>query len=449
MRILLILPRDTVYRYRGLASKLIGPYAPLTLATLAALVPEELGAHIDLVDEGVQQPHYADRSYDVVGITCVAPTANRAYALAEYWRSQGAFVVLGGAHPTLMPEEAQQHANAVVIGLAEETWPQLLRDLKRGAVKNRYHAEYTGELSCPVPRRDLMPRFGYLPAPTVIANRGCNNHCFYCVVNQGNYARCVVRPMAEVVNEIRDLHARHLLFLDPNPLSNREYAKNLFEALIPLKLKWMALAPSDVIYDRELFELFVRSGCEGLMLGLESFSQDSLDESGKTFSRVRQYKEIVKTLHAHRIVVSGCFVLGFDSDTPAILNTMAETVYDLEIDFPRYGLLTPFPGTLLFDQFKRNGRLITEDWSFYDSQRVVFQPKHMSPTELQQIFDNTLKQTYSFRHIFRRVQTTPHSKLLGLMANLGMRAALLSPQKAEAQPDFVVPALEGRYRSRP
>jgi len=441
MKILLILPRDHIYRYHGLANKIIGPYAPLTLVTLAALVPKELEAQIDILDEGIQKPNYENKNYDVVGITCVTSSANRAYELSEYWRSRGAFVVLGGAHPTLMPDEAQQHANAIVVGLAEETWPQLLRDLKNGVVQKRYKIQYTGELSSPAPRRDLFPCLGYLPVPTILANRGCKNHCFYCVVNQSDYSRCVVRPIPEVIDEIQSLHTRRIIFLDPNLVSDREYAKNLLQALIPLNLKWMAPTPSDVVYDRELFELMVRSGCEGVLIGFESFSQASLDRNGKKFNQVNQYKEIVATFHAHRMAVSGCFVLGFDDDTPEILARTAEIVYEIDIDFPRYALLTPFPGSRLFTRFKSEGRLLTEDWSFYDSQHVVFRPKLMSPAQLQQIFSDTLKQSFSYRHIFHRAQVAPHSLLLSLMANLGLREALSSAWKEEARQALTLPAL--------
>lgn len=432
MKILLILPRDYLYRYHGLANKLIGPYAPLTLVTLAALVPKEFEAQIDILDEGIQKPDYEGKFYDLVGITCVASSACRAYELSEYWRSRGAFVVLGGPHPTLMQEEALQHADAVVVGLAEETWPQLLYDFKNGIVQKCYKAHYTGELSSPAPRRDLFPRLGYLPVPTMVANRGCQNHCFFCVVNQADYSRCAVRPIPEVIDEIRSLRARRIMFLDPNLVSDREYAKNLLEALIPLKLTWMAPTPSDIVYDRELFELMVRSGCEGVLIGFESFSQASLNRNGKKFNQVNQYKEIVKTLHTHGMAVSGCFVLGFDDDTPAILTRTAEIVYDIDIDFPRYALLTPFPGTRLFTRLKREGRLLTEDWSFYDSQHVVFRPRHMLPARLQQIFSDTIQQSFSYRHIFHRARVAPHSLFLSLMANLGLREALWSARKEEA-----------------
>jgi radical SAM superfamily enzyme YgiQ (UPF0313 family) len=433
MKILLILPRDNLYRYRGLANKIIGPYAPLTLVTLAALVPKELNAQIDLLDEGIQEPNYGNKNYDIVGISCVVSSANRAYELSEYWRNREAFVVLGGAHPTLMPDEAQQHADAVVVGLAEETWPQLLHDFKNGIVKKRYQARYTGELSSPAPRRDLFPRLGYLPIPTVTANRGCNNHCAYCVVNQSDYTRCVVRPIPEVIEEIKSLHARRVMFLDPNLVSDRGYAMKLLQDLMPLNLKWMTPVSVDVVNDRELFDLMIRSGCEGVLIGFESFSQTSLNRSGKKFNQVKQYKEIVKTFHVNGIAVLGCFVLGFDDDTPAILSRTAEIVYDIDVDLPRYALLTPFPGSHLFTRFKKEGRLLTEDWSFYDSQHVVFQPKHMSPARLQQIFSDTLKQSFSYPHIFHRTQVAPHSLLLSLASNWGLRQALLSSWKEEAE----------------
>jgi radical SAM superfamily enzyme YgiQ (UPF0313 family) len=234
-----------------------------------------------------------------------------------------------------------------------------------------------------------------------------------------------------VIAEIQSLHTRQVMFLDPNLVSDREYASNLMEALIPLKLKWMAPTPVDIVYDRELFDLMIRSGCNGVMIGFESFSQPSLDRSGKKFNQVSQYKEIVHTLHTHGMAVLGCFMLGFDDDTPESLARMAEIVYDIDIDLPRYALVTPFPGSRLFARLKSEGRLLTEDWSRYDSQHVVFQPNHMSPAQLQQIFSDTLWQSLSYRHIFHRARVAPHSTFLSLITNLGLREALWSAKKEE------------------
>ena len=448
MKILLILAGDLLYRYRGVTKNLIA-YAPLTLVTLAALVPKELKAEIELLDEGIQKPDYDNKFYDIVGISCVTSSANRAYELAEYWRKRGALVVLGGAHPTLMPDEAGQHADAVVIGLAEETWPQLLRDFQNGVLQKRYQRQYAGELSSPIPRRDLYPRFGYLPIPTIIANSGCHNHCFYCVVNQSNYSRCVVRPIAEVIEEIKSLHTRRIMFLDPNMMSDREYAKSLLQALIPLKLSWMAPVSCDVVHDRELFELIVRSGCDGALIGFESFSQASLNRSGKKFNQVGQYKEIVSQLHAYGVAVLGCFVLGFDDDTPETLAHMAEVVYDINVDLPRYALLTPFPGSSLFTHLKNEGRLLTEDWSYYDSQHAVFQPKHMSALQLQQVFSDTVQQSYSYRHIIHRARVAPGKRVLSLAANLELRQILISSWKDEATQALSMPALAAQKVGKP
>jgi radical SAM superfamily enzyme YgiQ (UPF0313 family) len=223
------------------------------------------------------------------------------------------------------------------------------------------------------------------------------------------------------------------MFLDPNLVSDRDYAKKLLEALIPLNLRWMAPTPADIVYDRELFELMIRSGCEGVLIGFESFSQSSLDRNGKKFNQVNQYKEIVQKLHAHHMAVSGCFMLGFDDDTPEILARTAEIVYDIEIDFPRYALVTPFPGSRLFTHLKNEGRLLTEDWSRYDSQHVVFRPRHMSPAQLQQVFSDTIQQSFSYRHILHRARVAPHSLFLSLMANLGLREALWSARKEETK----------------
>jgi radical SAM superfamily enzyme YgiQ (UPF0313 family) len=230
------------------------------------------------------------------------------------------------------------------------------------------------------------------------------------------------------------------MFLDPNLVSDREYAKNLLRALVPLKIKWMAPVPSNVADDCELFGLMVRSGCEGVLIGFESFSQASMDQNGKRFNQVKRYKEIVETLHKHGMVVSGCFVLGFDGDTPGGLARTAENVYDIGLDFPRYALLTPFPGSRLFARFKSEGRLLTEDWSLYDSQHVVFQPKQMTPAQLQQVFSETLKQSFSYRHILHRAQIAPHSRMLSLMANWGLRKTLISTWKEEAEQALTLPA---------
>ncbi len=426
MKILLVLPQDTLYRYRGWLNSLIGPYAPLTLTTLAALVPEELHARVDLLDEGVQKPDHERRpDYDVVGITCVAASAPRAYELAAYWRKRGAFVVLGGFHPTMMPDDAAPHADALVLGLAEQSWPQLLRDFQAGRPQKIYRATEATVVSSPAARRDLATR-RYLPIPSMVANRGCRNGCHYCAMHKMFKLRCVVRPVGEVIDEIRGLKSRHLLFLDPNFMADPEYARELFEAMVPLKVKWMAPTMSSVVYDTEMFDLMIRSGCEGVMIGFETLSKASLEESGKPDNQVEHYREIMRILHREQIVVLGAFVMGFDQDTREDMEQLVDIVDEMEVDLPRYAVLTPFPGTEIYYQLKQQGRIFSEDWSRYDGQHVVFRPQNVAPEELQELFFKTLWRTYETRRVLRRVKLSPHHKALIFLTNFGMQKATRS-----------------------
>ncbi len=421
MKILLILPHDSVYRYRGPISR-IAPYVPLTLTTLAALVPEEFQAEINLVNEGVQPPCDGSKQYDVVGITCMTSSAPRAYELSEYWRTRGAFVVLGGAHVSLMPEEAMQHADAIVIGPGETSWPQLLRDWRRGSPQKIYQSEYPEQLSSPSPKRDLQTRFAhFLAAPPVMVNRGCRNTCHYCSIPRLYGRKCVNRPIDEIVEEIKRLKTKNVLLFASTLSTDKAYANALFEALIPLRIKWSSADTIDIAEDREFFDLMIRSGCEGLLIGFESFGQDSLNTAGKRCNQVRHYRDSVQKLHKNGVTVLGCFMLGFDHDTPASLRQMPELVDDIGIDVARYAIVTPFPGTPLFRRLKQEGRIFTEDWSLYDSGHVVFRPQHMSPETLQQAYYDIWRKTYRLPRILKRFFAAASHRSMILAAGLGIR----------------------------
>lgn len=419
MRILLVLPRDNTYTYRGAFSRAIS-YAPLTLTTLAALVPKELEAHIDLVDEGVQPPCDDRDDYDIVGITACASSSPRAYELAAKMRARGAHVVLGGAHPTLLPEEAARHADSLVIGAADLSWPKLLHDFANGKTDKRYCEALRPTFSCPPARRDLLPRGAYIKAPTVLATMGCGNRCSFCSINRlwGSHLR---RDIDEVIDEIRGLSTRQILFLDPNLTYDKDYAKELLRRLVPLGLKWAGLAGTDIDSDKELLELVIRSGCIGLLMGFESFSKASLDCSDKSTNDVRSYKSTVSTLHGHGIAVLGTFVLGLDADTLESIAAMAEAIDEVGIDLPRFSVLTPFPGTPLFERMDAEERILTKDWYFYDQEHVVFEPAHMSPVQLQRALTDMWRRIYSVRRVAARTLAAKQGKLLLAAANLGFR----------------------------
>ena len=441
MNILLVLPKDRIYFYKGKLTNNIG-YAPLTLTVLAGLVPEELNADIELIDEGVQEHRFTDKHYDIVGITCVASTCKRAYMLAEYYRSKGSHVVLGGVHPTLNPDEAQRHADTVIVGMGEIEWPRFLRDFAGGMHKERYTHNNDREfndrefndskfndrefndrefLDYPMPRRDLQPKSLYMPVPTVIANRGCRNHCKFCSIHAMYHSKSLTRTLDNVVNEIKQLKSRQILFLDPSPLSDRTYAMAFFKAITPLRIKWMGLTTGDVVYDEELFNAMVESGCTGVLVGFETFSQENNAQHGKGVNDVERYREIVDRMHEHKISVLGHFVVGFDGDTKESLSKMVDIIDDLNIDLPRFTILTPLPGTAFYDEMKKAGRIITDDYDLYDTEHVVFQPKHMMPEELQALYIKIKTDANSFRHIFRRSMKSKNNRLITLVANIGIR----------------------------
>ncbi|MBI1299395.1 radical SAM protein [bacterium] len=425
LRILLISPRGPLYRHRGGTWSKSLRYAPLTLTTLAALVPPELNAEIALVDEGIAEVDL-DADADLVGISLITGTAPRSYELAAHFRARGIPVVLGGVHVTLLPEEAQQHADAIVTGYAEDTWPELLRDFVAGKMRPRYdQAPGLSLANRPFPKRELLGADNFVVAHTIEATRGCIHQCEFCVVPSA-WGRPIQHPIADVVADIQQMGAKRLIFLDLNLISDMDYARELFTALIPLKIQWGGLTTTIITMNDDLLDLAARSGCKGLLLGFETLSADALAETKKQFNQRQDYKDVMRRLHAHGIGVQGCFVFGFDNHTTDVFAETVDFVMDANIDLPRYAILTPFPGTPLFDKLKRADRILNEDWTLYDGQHVVYQPTNLTPDALWRGTEWAWKKTYSYPSIAKRLLAArPWSgrKMLplSLAGNLGYR----------------------------
>lgn len=420
MRISLISPRGPLYRHGSGIFKKSLRYAPLTLTTLAALVPSEIEPQLRLFDEGIEEVDLEHQT-DLVGISVITGTASRSYELAKHFRDRGKTVVLGGVHPTLLPEEAQQHADCVVTGYAEESWPQLLRDFQAGCLKPRY--TQSPELSLanrPRPRRDLIPIERYFTPHTVEATRGCIHQCRFCVVPTA-WGRPLQKPVAEVVADIEQMEASLVVFLDLNLIADVDYAKELFRALIPLKIRWAGLATTMLAWDTELLELAARSGCRGVLIGFETTSRAALAETRKKFNDRTDYAEVVARVHDHGIGIMGTFVFGFDTTGPEAFDATIEFCLENRIELPRFSILTPFPGTPLFQRLESEGRILHRDWSLYDGQHVVFQPSQMSPKELTAGTERVWKTVYQWGNIYRRVGGWRRDLLTTLAANLGYR----------------------------
>ncbi len=422
MRLALISPKGPLYRHRGGIFKKSLRYAPLTLTTLAAYVPEELGARIEILDEGIADVEPERIEADLAGITAITGNAPRAYELADRLRARGITVVLGGPHPTLLPDEAQRHADAVVTGYAEQTWPQLLRDFAARRLQPRYAQGPDHSLAgLPVARRDLLPEDRYFTRAVFEATRSCAHDCEFCVAPTAWGRKQYQKPVEDVVADIRQWGAKKLLFVDLNLVSDSSYAARLFEALVPLGIHWYGLTTTLIALDKELLALAARSGCRGLLMGLESVCEASLGQTRKGFNDPREYREMVADLHRHHIALMGCFAFGLDGDTPDIFEKTARFAVDAAIDLPRFAIVTPFPSTPLHKRLDAEGRILTRDWALYDAQHVVFQPKQMTPAQLQEGHERAWRPAYSWRSIASRLLRARVDPHLTLAANVGYR----------------------------
>jgi radical SAM superfamily enzyme YgiQ (UPF0313 family) len=421
VKIVLISPKGPLYRHRGGIFKRSLRYAPLTLTTLAALVPPELNADVRLVDEGIEDVDLR-LDADLIGMTVITGTARRAYELATHFRSRGIPVVLGGPHVTLIPDDAAPHADAIVVGYAEESWPQLLRDFVSLRLQPRYVQRPGLSLAnLPFARRDLLPRHRFITNDVFEATRGCVHSCEFCVVPSAWGLKPYQKPVEDVVADIRQKRARKLIFVDLNLIADPSYAARLFEALVPLRVQWYGLATTLLGDDPQLLALAAKSGCRGLLIGLESLSGRNLRETRKGFNSPDKYRALVDALHRHRIALQGCFVFGLDQDTPSIFLDTARFVVDARIDLPRFAVVTPFPGTPLFKRLEKEGRLLTRNWELYDGQHVVFQPAQMSVEELQRGIETAWRFAYSATSIGRRILASPSPWPVRIGANLAYR----------------------------
>lgn len=423
MRIALISPKGPLYRYRGGIFKKSLRYQPLTLTTLAALTPPDLDPEFELFDEGIQELP-VEIAAEIVGITVITGTAMRAYELAGRFRAQGKVVVLGGPHVSLVPDEAARHADSICIGYAEDNWPRLLRDYAAGCLQPAYRQAPDFTLDrpgMPYARRDLFDKRHFLTQSVFEATRSCVHDCEFCVAPAAWGRKQYQKPIDWVIGDILQFGQKRLIFVDLNLISDRDYAKELFARLIPLNVQWFGLSTVLLAHDRDLMELVARSGCKGLLLGLETVNPESLRDAKKRFNDSVSFKAVIADLHRLGISVQGCFVFGLDHDTPEVFDSTVEFVIDAGVDLPRFAVLTPFPGTPLHLRMEREGRILSRDWNLYDGQHVVYQPARMTVRELAEGHERAWRNVYRWSAIGRRLWHARNFRPLAVSANVGYR----------------------------
>jgi radical SAM superfamily enzyme YgiQ (UPF0313 family) len=419
MRVGLIAPSWELYRkHRG---DTVFFLAPLTFPVLAALTPSDI--EVDVIEERVRDIPFSDQ-YDLVGITFVTAFAPRAYNIADRFRERGVTVVLGGPHATALPREALEHADAVVVGEAEQVWASLLDDFRQGRLRRIYQAPGLTDLALfPSPRLEVIPKeFTFRKA--TLASKGCPFHCDFCFVNKMNHYHQRFRPISHVYRDIASMEGdgrdgKYFIFWDDNLAGEERYTKELCRAIAPLKKRWAGAASVNIARDDELLLLLEQSGCQALFIGFESINQASLDGTGKRQNHVRHYREILKRLHDRGIAVTGAFVFGFDHDDPEVFDRTLEFAIDINLDCITPALLTPLPQTSLFDEMHSQGRIIDTNWAHYDYQHVVYRPKQFTPDELYERYLRFLNDFFSYRSILKRLGHSRCFLLISGLANLG------------------------------
>jgi radical SAM superfamily enzyme YgiQ (UPF0313 family) len=408
-------------------------FAHLTLTTLAALTPQDI--EVKITDENVE-PIDFEEDVDLVGVTGMVMHASRAYQIAQKFRQKGIPVVMGGPHASSLPLEAKEHVDAVVIGEAENVWEGLIEDLKNGHLKPFYKADaYCSMKGIPPPRLDLLRKDAYMTINCVQTTRGCPHQCDFCHVTHffGKTYRC--RPVVEVIEEVKRLDGEFVVFIDDNITGNRHYAKELFTQLKPLKKKWASQASMTLTRDPELLKLAAESGCVSLFIGVESLSSENLKEVNKTFNRVPQFEDAMKALHDYDIMIVGGFIFGLDHDDEGVFERTLRFCERNRIELPSFFILTPLPGTPLFQRMESEGRLLHKDWAKYNGATVVYKPKLMTEETLQRGFNWVCKEAYSWESIIKRVFHPQQRFFTRVLSNIAYRSI------AQKTPEGYLPSL--------
>lgn len=386
-----------------------------SLQMVAAATPSHW--EVVLADEVHDQVPF-DGAFDLVGITAMTHQAIRAYEIADRFRARGVPVVLGGIHPTVLPDEALEHADAVVVGEAEPVWADLLDDLLAGSLRPVYRAPVpTGEiLVAPWPRREILADRRYLTTQTVQASRGCPYDCSFCTVTPYFGRSFRYRDPADILAEIRSFNRKLVVFLDDNLLGDPAKARPILRGLTEMNVRWGSQTNLRFAEDPELLKLVAESGCIGLFVGIESVvgAHANMAKSGSRHSQA----DLMKRVRDAGIILETSIIFGFDDHDESVFETTVRFLEECSPSVPTFHILTPYPGTALFRQFQDEGRLLTTDWSRYDHSTVVFRPRLMSPERLHRGWLEARREAYTWRAIVTRVLRNPGRRFTNLAYNI-------------------------------
>ncbi len=417
-RALLIFPRES-----GIATSndALFPFPFLGLTQVAATLPSHYD--VTIVDERVSSISGREKA-DLVFITTLTSTANRAYALAGMFKGRGIPVVLGGVHATALPDEARKHATAVVIGEAESVMEQLLSDFEESGLAAEYRGScFTDLKDIPAPSIHLLNWRHRVFLSPIQTSRGCPNSCNFCAVPaiSGRKLRLASLPAVEqALKSLTSFRSRKLFVVDDNFIVNKDRALAIMDLFRYHGFRWMGFSNLWISEDDHLLEALRKSGCLSLFIGFESLHGQGRLLKNRSYGNPKSIREAVERIHSYNIGIQGSFIFGFDEDSSDVFRETAAFIQDTGIELPNINILTPFPGTMLFDTLEKEDRIIHKNWTLYDMNHAVFRPLNMSLEELQQGYAWALKYLSSPSSILSRLRRRFGMSPYFLIANFSL-----------------------------
>ena len=397
-------------------------YPSLTLKQLAAITPPEHS--VEIVDERIEKINLK-KHYDAVGISCMTYNSIRGYELAQEFKKRNIPVFMGGYHPSLLPDEAQQHADSVVVGEAELTIPKLLADLEKNQLKPLYRQERFVEPEEIPPARHDIGSYNPFNEP-IQASRGCPTGCEFCAMRiiEGDKVRA--RPVSHMIDEMKSIKTKSIFFADASLTIKPSYSKELFKAMRELNKYFECFGNINVLArDDEFLRLASEAGIYNWYVGIESISQENIDAAGKGTNKVEKYKDAVKKIRDHGMMITGFFMFGFDFDTTETFDKTLQAIYDWGFDEVSFSIVTPYPGTKLFERYEKDGRILNRDWSRYGEGNVNYKMSNLTEQELMDGIKRIARDYYSLPNVIKRSVTnthfSPYRLLIKTMRNLSVR----------------------------
>ncbi len=416
MKILLVQPkRRGRYNYRDKIKAYIPPF---TLPVLAGLTPKDIV--VELCDENVDEVNF-NTDADLIGITGITSQINRGYEISDVFRKNKKKVVMGGIHVSAMPHEAKKHADSILIGEAETLWERIIEDFRNGCLEKEYKADTYSDLKkLSIPRYDLLKLNRYrsssgtdIPRLPLQTTRGCPFNCKFCSVTRFWGPKIRIKPLENVEKEllhIISLGTNRIFFTDDNFIANINYTNNLLELLKKYNFSWICQVSTNIYQHEDLIAKMSKTGCSAVYLGIETFSEENLENINKKFNKMADYEKLFALLNKHNIRATASMMIGLDGDTRETLEEMVRLLIRLKVSYAQFYLLMLLPGTKMREDFLKKNRIIDHNWDHQNGTVVTFQPKSFRIEELQDYYRELYKQFYSFQSIIRRIFTFANLK---------------------------------------